>query len=268
MATEDYYKTDWIIQINTNVNVANSRKWFSTFTAFDLHLGEGSNSIKVEGIGSITLRVRSDMKVPSKVSTIMIKEALLIPEFTCNMLGQPFLDDYAWTSGPLCAIWSHGDPDRRNPLGLCTNGPLRHLWLEGRKLGQSSLRELGGHFAIGGYWAREGERKWEKEKRQRAQLDPSANTLPKKNDSQPSWDPPYNDEERQWLKQRFGNEYSFLRRYGLSIYEEEDRAEGRAIVRAFMQEDDSGDERDGKRKRDASPEGPRTIGFAMKRRKD
>ena len=54
MATEDYYKTDWIIQINTNVNVANSRKWFSTFTAFDLHLGEGSNSIKVEGIGSIT----------------------------------------------------------------------------------------------------------------------------------------------------------------------------------------------------------------------
>ncbi|KAK0655096.1 hypothetical protein B0T16DRAFT_318492, partial [Cercophora newfieldiana] len=45
---------------------------------------------------------------------------------------------------------------------------------------------------------------------------------------------PYTAEEKQWLNRHFGGEFKFLMAYGLSIYKEEDREEGRHIVRAMM----------------------------------
>ena len=47
-------------------------------------------------------------------------------------------------------------------------------------------------------------------------------------------EPPYAKEEKRYLKEKFGNEYYFLRYRALSIYEEGGRAEGRAVARAFM----------------------------------
>ena len=44
-----------------------------------------------------------------------------------------------------------------------------------------------------------------------------------------------------WLKDNYGGEFRFLRQQGLSIDDEGDRAEGRSIVRAFMQADGSED---------------------------
>jgi hypothetical protein len=44
----------------------------------------------------------------------------------------------------------------------------------------------------------------------------------------------YTKEEMQWLKKHWGGEFHFLTSYGLKIYNEEDRNEGRLIVRAFM----------------------------------
>lgn len=40
--------------------------------------------------------------------------------------------------------------------------------------------------------------------------------------------------EKQFLKLQFGGEFKFLLIYGLSIHSEEDRAEGRLIMRAMM----------------------------------
>lgn len=40
-----------------------------------------------------------------------------------------------------------------------------------------------------------------------------------------------------WLKKHFGNENKFLRTYNLNIDKDEDRAEGRAIVRSMMRHD-------------------------------
>lgn len=58
--------------------------------------------------------------------------------------------------------------------------------------------------------------------------------------------PPLNIEEKEWLKQKsgFGNELLFLRANGLSIYKEEDREEGRQIVRAFIAKDEEEEEED------------------------
>ncbi|RSM06873.1 hypothetical protein CEP52_005531 [Fusarium oligoseptatum] len=42
------------------------------------------------------------------------------------------------------------------------------------------------------------------------------------------------DSERAWLKEHWGNEFKFLAAYELSIYKDEDREEGRAIMRTMM----------------------------------
>ncbi|KAL6363096.1 hypothetical protein LRP88_02500 [Fusarium phalaenopsidis] len=39
------------------------------------------------------------------------------------------------------------------------------------------------------------------------------------------------DSERAWLKEHWGNEFKFLAAYGLSIYDDEERKEGREIMR-------------------------------------
>ncbi|KAK4205138.1 hypothetical protein QBC40DRAFT_249529 [Triangularia verruculosa] len=50
--------------------------------------------------------------------------------------------------------------------------------------------------------------------------------------------PPYTTEEKRWLRVHFDGEFKFLQMYGLSIYDEEDREEGRRIVRAMMAYDE------------------------------
>ena len=55
---------------------------------------------------------------------------------------------------------------------------------------------------------------------------------------------PLTQVEKKWLKDNYGGEFHFLREHGLSIYKEEDREEGRTIVRAMMQEDDEEEDDD------------------------
>lgn len=55
----------------------------------------------------------------------------------------------------------------------------------------------------------------------------------------------YNEAEKGFLKANFKNEYHFLQIHGLSIYKEDDRDEGKAILRKLMQaETDNGAEED------------------------
>ncbi len=50
--------------------------------------------------------------------------------------------------------------------------------------------------------------------------------------------PEYTAEEKKWLKDScWRNEFHFLRSYALNIYKDEDREEGKRIVRGFMELD-------------------------------
>lgn len=49
---------------------------------------------------------------------------------------------------------------------------------------------------------------------------------------------PYTKEEKDWLKRNWGGEFKFLIAYGLSIYDDDDREEGRRIARAMMAADE------------------------------
>ena len=70
--------------------------------------------------------------------------------------------------------------------------------------------------------------------------------------------PPLTEIENQWLKKQWHGEFDFLRSYQLSIYEEEDREEGRRILRALMdadsdRQDDHGHENSLMRKPERDP---------------
>lgn len=47
--------------------------------------------------------------------------------------------------------------------------------------------------------------------------------------------PGYTAEEKKWLKKHWGSEFHFLNSYQLKIYNEEDREEGKAIMKALME---------------------------------
>jgi len=70
-----------------------------------------------------------------------------------------------------------------------------------------------------------------------------SSTLPKTHILRnPHADLEYTKEEKAWLKVHYGNEYKFLMTYGLSIFDDEDREDGRRMVRAFMAEERPVDE--------------------------
>lgn len=47
----------------------------------------------------------------------------------------------------------------------------------------------------------------------------------------------YTPAEKAWLKRNWGNEFKFLRAYGLKIQRRQDKVEGRQLVRGFMEDD-------------------------------
>ncbi|KAK1760013.1 hypothetical protein QBC47DRAFT_410694 [Echria macrotheca] len=53
----------------------------------------------------------------------------------------------------------------------------------------------------------------------------------------PAADGPLTDEERAYMKKKWGGEYNFLRIHGWSIYKEEDREEGRNLIRTYIKND-------------------------------
>jgi len=50
--------------------------------------------------------------------------------------------------------------------------------------------------------------------------------------------PGYTEKEKGWLRENYRSEFQFLRDFGLSIYKDEDREEGRAILRSMMQSEE------------------------------
>jgi hypothetical protein len=55
LLSPDYYKGDWVFLPNSNVNVANSREWLTTFMPSESALINGN---AIEGVGSILLKIQ------------------------------------------------------------------------------------------------------------------------------------------------------------------------------------------------------------------
>jgi hypothetical protein len=98
---------------------------------------------------------------------------------------------------------------------------------DSHQLGASAFR-LGKHYMISCRWEEVEVRNWELFKKRGASGVVFDGTRL------------YAQSERKFLKEEDAGEYKFSRQYGLSIHKDEDREEGRGILRAVMHERNGG----------------------------
>lgn len=178
----------------------------------------------VVGIGTVVLRTKlpSNHGGSSTHSTICLRDVLHTPSAICNIIGSPILDDYKLETSfsPPTTLVKRCNEDLAAYFDMPTK--LFELKLAESPIGPvvgPSPFSAAGPFAIHAVWP--------DEERTRALSAPT-----------PKFDDALTSEEKAWLRKHWRSEFHFLMAYGLKIYEEDDRAEGRLILRAMMSQDD------------------------------
>ncbi|PPJ52298.1 hypothetical protein CBER1_09258 [Cercospora berteroae] len=223
------YRTDWVWLNNSNVHIANHRDWFTTFTKIKSHIGSiyfGDRSIaEVHGIGDVELdvKVRDGRTGPRSHRKIILKDVLYTPSGTCNIVGNPILQDYNLSNDNPAYRYMLYDKETGAPAGIFDDAHLSRLRLVGLNATESSLRP-DGIYMINAVWSDEERAKWLSRPKGDAQS---------QNHSLSS----LSDQEKAWLKKHYGNEWKFLASYGLKLTDDEERAEGRAILRGLMEDE-------------------------------
>jgi hypothetical protein len=113
-----------------------------------------------------------------------------------------------------------------NRAGLIEISKLPRLRLHGQRGGWSSL-DADTEYIINAQWPDTERARWDAHQARERSIP----VIPYNGDA------PYSTDEKAWLKKEYGGEFNFLRSLGLSIYNEEDRIDGRSIVRSWMKED-------------------------------
>ncbi|KAK4225713.1 hypothetical protein QBC38DRAFT_546621 [Podospora fimiseda] len=185
---------------------------------------------KVLGVVPINLNVKRGNKTGKKSKSVLVLNNVLhIPSATVNILGGKATGDYNHVNFNL--------PDDVHKYVATIEGQARRLAVLVERFTLFVLRtsdfpppEAPSPFGEGfkgvvlGIWH------WPESERKRFEAF-------KRGDHAEAEDPPYTSEEKQWLKQHWRGEEWFLRSYGFKIHDEDDRAAGRRLVRAFMKRD-------------------------------
>ncbi|KLU93062.1 hypothetical protein MAPG_12003 [Magnaporthiopsis poae ATCC 64411] len=230
---------DWVLSTSSNVHVARDRAWFSTYTPFPTFTTSyvATSGPEALGIGDVHLPVKLFPKRsgPGAHGTLHLRDVLHVPTSVCNIIGSPGTGDYSGiTFAGLGDDGKDGAITAQNGrrLGYFVGRRLMVLKLSGPPIGPAvgpSALETGTHYMIGATWPDSERQRWAA-----AQADHATNQ------GEPAAGPsaPYTQKEKAWLKREWGGEFKFLAAYGLSIYKDEDREEGRSIARAMMEADE------------------------------
>ena len=152
-----------------------------------------------------------------------------------NIIGLPILDEYnvlmAGHGGSIKELSSN-----RQVAHFKSDAMLLEVRLSGPPIGPvcgPSPFEPNGAYMLSVHWPES----------ERMKHINSSNAPHREVSSDQEMQPPPSAEkftaaEKKWLKDNYGGEFRFLRDHGLSIYEEDDRAEGQAIMRAMMLQDE------------------------------
>lgn len=224
--TGDAYNVDWCIASASNAHCANHRDWFVTYTPFkSLARGNVAGTLDIEGIGNVELGVKNpNRNAKPSYSVIQLEDVLYCPSAICNQVSIGCL----MRSGYAFKLAQGGEISRNGvPIGIIDSPHLSKLRLSGQAPNQTSL-DPEGNYLLSYTWPNEERARWERVK--------AGETQPAQ--SQPQVTPPYTDDEKRWLKDNWDGEFKFLTAHGLKIHDEEDRADGRRIVRAMMQDSD------------------------------
>jgi hypothetical protein len=175
----------------------------------------------VLGIGTIELKAKPS---PTSDTTeiITLTDVLHVPTYICNAIGQPIVRDYNIVFAKEETV---GGIFTRSGKQLACLKPEHTLFAvnvlppRDHTFGESAFKP-NMPYMISCQWSKAEVRKWQEHKKKEAgQFDASGL---------------YTPEERKFLKDKYGGQYKFLRQHGLSIQKDEDREQGRAILRSVM----------------------------------
>jgi hypothetical protein len=198
--------------------VAKDRGWFTEYTPFQSQI----NGMEVKGVGTVVIPTRCSLthSGPSAHATLRLTDVLHVPSVLCNILGMPQNCGYSLALTPE-GIYG---PDRQLTACFEPNRPLFILTLSEPPVGPEvgpKVIVYGMLHRIGARWTKDEWAEWKEFQR----------ALHK-------GDEPLTAEEKQFLKEHYRGEYHFLLTHGLKIHDEDDRKEGRKILRTLREENE------------------------------
>jgi len=213
-------------------SVAKDRAWFTDYTPYESVVGDlygmVKDSLRVEGIGTVELPTKRSPNRSGRDShgILRLKNVLHVPSALCNIIGGPILEDYEVTNGPFgkASLGSIKDRKGRSVAYFDSRRPLLQVKLRGHPVESNALKD-GQNYVINAIWPDSEKQKWEAHQGRTTHY-------PR---------PGYTEKEKGWLRENYRNEFQFLRDFGLSIYKDEDREEGRAILRSLMRSEEEGE---------------------------
>jgi hypothetical protein len=226
----------------TLISAAKDRGWFKTYTPFPstVYSIYGNRSLQVSGVGTVEIPTQPspDRCGAASHDSLHLKEVLHVPDLLCNILGDLNGDGYDVSLGNYLEPATRGTIRNRQGGTVAYFDPTRPLFsvkvrgsglLRGRRLGPSVL-EWDVPYFLNCRWDPAEQQRWQDFK---AREFHSMSAQIFVSDGRP----PYTAAEKAWLRKRRITEFKFLRMYELKMHNDEDRAEGRALVRGFMQDD-------------------------------
>ncbi|KAK2802348.1 hypothetical protein FQN51_004642 [Onygenales sp. PD_10] len=221
----------WVFSSNSNVHAARDRAWFIDYTPFETRLEMPPfmpRPIPVLGIGTVELITKrgKNRHGANAHYTMRLKNVLHAPSLIANILGAPIIQDYE-----ILTDFAHpqkgGIKDKDGQQVAYFHAPAQLLELKlsgppvGPRLGPSTLGSGGEPTFFSVSWPSSEMERWYafRTKGSNSQADT------------------YTEAEKRWLKSHYDGEFHFLQTQGLNIHKDEDREEGRSIVRAMMEKD-------------------------------
>ncbi|KAF7552747.1 hypothetical protein G7046_g7313 [Stylonectria norvegica] len=228
---------DWVWSNNSTAHVAKDKIWFgSDYIPFETEITDRfGGRVRAIGVGTVELPTKRSPNPKARGSAahaiVRLKNVLHVPTLICNIIGNPILQDYevdmGYGSGPNSTAGEITELDTGRRVAYFKPG--ERFWQPrisgppiGPRLGPSAFKP-DDEYMIHALWL-PGE-----EERLRA--------IRAAKPAGSSGEPPLTAAEKEFLKMHYVDEYKFLQVYGLSIYKDEDRAEGRAMLRGFIRDE-------------------------------
>ncbi|KAF2997779.1 hypothetical protein E8E14_002463 [Neopestalotiopsis sp. 37M] len=248
-------------------SICNDKRWFKTLELFPTHVLQvtfTTPKIQAEGVGSVDLPVKRAPHQSGRQAhhVLRLENVIYVPGLELNILGgDDNLRQHIWEydessarhKGQDAAIVDHqrgGQVCFMRKVGF-HKLPLVQLSQppRGPVTAPTRFDERSVYHCIHFVWPEPERIRFEKRQAAVAAvsqklepgIDPGIGT-----GSALSADPgrgDYTTKEKAWLKKHWGNEHKFLQAYGLSIYKEDEREEGRALVRDLVQPDENENEK-------------------------
>ncbi|KAH7113672.1 hypothetical protein B0J13DRAFT_515379 [Dactylonectria estremocensis] len=230
----------WIWSNNSNVHAAKDRSWFGAdYTPLDSTVGHlmGGIQTPVVGIGTVELPVKRSPRAtgPRSHGILRLRNVLHVPTSICNVIGSPILDEYDINTGSSMQNTQGTIMDKQGRTVAYSDphGKFFQVRLSGPPVGPRVGPTPFDPSAM--YWINV---RWADSEREKWEASCAGQAL------RPAEVGPLSTEEKQWLKKQWGGEFRFLASHGLNINKEEDREEGRIILRAILAGSDGDDSDD------------------------